>query len=237
VDFHYIGGSDTSEESGTPWKAVTDPEGVVTAYPQGENSANMGAAWDVGPCCTTADDVAFAKALVAQVETKACVDTKRVYAVGFSMGGGMSHYIACHAADVFAAVAPTAFDLLGTSAAAPKGNVADCKPTRPISVLSFRGTGDGTAYYNGGDSAVVTNMPIYFLGAQACWKQWAQIDGCTDTPTYPATPNSATYNCAYYKQCEGNVQVGVCINNGGHGYATAAGAQTGWTFLKQFTLP
>ena len=42
----------------------------------------------------------------------ACVDPKRVYAAGFSMGGGMAHYLACHAADVFAAVAPSAFDLL-----------------------------------------------------------------------------------------------------------------------------
>jgi polyhydroxybutyrate depolymerase len=183
------------------------------------------------------DDVAFAKAIVADVEKVACIDTKRVYAVGFSMGGGMTHYIGCHAADIFAAVAPTAFDLLGTSTAAPKGNVADCKPTRPISVLSFRGTGDTLVHYAGGDSAVVSGMPIYFLGAQACWKQWAQINGCTDSPTYPATPNSATYNCAYYKQCQDNVQVGVCINNSGHAYATSAGAQTGWTFLKQFTLP
>jgi polyhydroxybutyrate depolymerase len=239
VDFHPIGGTDSGEESSSPWKAVTDPEGVITAYPQGKDSPNFGAAWNVGPCCvdSSIDDVAFAKALVAQVETTACIDTKRIYAVGFSMGGGMSHYIACHAADVFAAVAPTAFDLLGTSTAITKGNVADCKPTRPIPVLSFRGTADSTAIYAGGDSSVVTGMPIHFLGAEACWKQWGQINGCTDTPTYPATPSSATYNCAYYKQCQGSVQVGVCINNSGHSYATSAGAQSGWTFLKQFTLP
>jgi polyhydroxybutyrate depolymerase len=237
VDFHPITGTDTGEESGSPFKAVTDPEGVITAYPQGE-SGPMGAAWNVGPCCVAnVDDVAFAKALVAQVETTACIDTKRVYAVGFSMGGGMSHYIACHAADVFAAVAPTAFDLLGTSSDISTGNVADCKPSRHIPVLSFRGTADTTAIYGGGDSKVVSGMPIYFLGAEACWKQWAQIDGCTDTPTYPATPNSDAYSCAYYKQCQDGVQVGVCINNSGHSYATAAGAQTGWAFLKQFTLP
>ena len=59
------------------------------------------------------DDVAFARALVAQVSTTACIDPKRVYATGFSMGGGMAHYLACHAADVFAAVAPASFDLAG----------------------------------------------------------------------------------------------------------------------------
>ena len=61
--------------------------------------------WNVGPCCVAnVDDVAFAKALVTDVEKVACIDPKRVYAVGFSMGGGMTHYIGCHAADVFAAV-------------------------------------------------------------------------------------------------------------------------------------
>ncbi len=231
VDFHPIGGSDTGEEGSSPFKAVTDPVGVVTAYPQGLNSPNLGAAWDVGPCCDTADDVAFAKALVTQVETKACIDTKRVYAVGFSMGGGMSHYIACKAADVFAAVAPAAFDLL--SGSAPAGNANDCNPSRPIPVLSFRGTADGTAIYGGGYSALVTGMPITFLGAQACWKKWASIDGCTDTPAYPTVSGSA-WQCAYYKACQANVQVGVCINNGGHAYGDGT---IGWTFLKQFTLP
>ena len=232
VDFHPIGGSDTGEESDSPFSKVTDPEGVVTAYPQGENSPNMGPAWDVGPCCDTSDDVAFAKALVAQVETKACIDTKRVYAVGFSMGGGMSHYLGCKAADVFAAVAPASFDLLAGSA--PAGNADDCKPARPIPVLSFRGTGDTVATYGGGYSSLVTGMPITFLGAKACWQKWASIDGCTDSPAYPPTPTSSAWQCAYYKQCQANVQVGICINNGPHEYGDGT---IGWTFLKQFTLP
>ena len=45
------------------------------------------------PCCVAnVDDVAFTRALVAQVSTMACIDPKRVYATGFSMGGGMAHY-------------------------------------------------------------------------------------------------------------------------------------------------
>jgi polyhydroxybutyrate depolymerase len=177
------------------------------------------------------DDVAFSKAIIADVESKACIDTKRIYAVGFSMGGGMSHYIACKAADTFAAVAPAAFDLLKGSA--PKGNADDCKPARPIPVLSFRGTQDSTALYAGGDSSVVPGMPITFLGAKACWEKWASINGCTDTPTYPTASGSA-FQCAYYKQCQAEVQVGVCVNTGGHAYGDGA---IGWKFLKQFTLP
>ena len=105
------------------------------AFPSGLTGPS-GAAWNVGPCCVAnVDDVAFTRALVAQISMTACIDPKRVYATGFSMGGGMAHYIACHAADVFAAVAPSAFDLL-------QENVGDCLPPRPITVISFRGSAD-----------------------------------------------------------------------------------------------
>ena len=132
VDFT-PGGSGSGERESSPYPTLTDPEGVIMAFPSGLGGPS-GNAWNVGPCCVdNADDLAFAKALVAQVEKTACIDPKRVYAVGFSsMGGGMSHYLACHAADVFAAFAPAAFDLL-------EENLGDCAPPRPVTVISFRG--------------------------------------------------------------------------------------------------
>jgi poly(3-hydroxybutyrate) depolymerase len=63
-------------------------------------------------CAKNIDDVAFARALVAKLQTQACIDPKRIYAVGYSLGGGMSIKLACDAADLFAAVAPAAFDLM-----------------------------------------------------------------------------------------------------------------------------
>ena len=164
VDFHPIGGSDTQWASGSPYPAVIDKEGVVSAFPLGKPSPNMGNAWNVQGCCVSkingadVDDIAFAKALVAEVEKVACIDPKRVYAVGFSMGGGMSHYIACHAADVFAAVGPAAFDLT-------QQNEPGCTPARPITVISWRGTSDNVVPYAGGHSALVTGMAIDFPGS------------------------------------------------------------------------
>jgi polyhydroxybutyrate depolymerase len=223
VDFHALSGSGSQEEMSSPYKAQTDPEGVVTAYPTGE-AGPSGAAWNVGPCCVAnVDDVAFAKAIVAHVETTACIDPKRVYAVGFSMGGGMSHYVACHAADVFAAVAPAAFDLL-------KENESGCTPTRPISEMSFRSTGDPVVPYDGGASSVVQGMPVTFLGAAGTFQKWAQINGCTGSPS--ATDSNG---CQFYSGCQGGVQVALCTKQGGtHEPGNAA---VGWPFLKQFTLP
>lgn len=222
VDFHPLGGSGSQEEGSSPYKAQTDPEGVVTAYPNGQ-SGPSGAAWNVGPCCVAnVDDVAFARALVAQVETKACIDPKRVYAVGFSMGGGMSHYVACHAADLFAAVAPASFDLL-------EENQAGCTPPRPIAELSFRSSNDTVVPYAGGASSLVSGMPVTFLGAMGTFQKWAQIDGCTGSPT--AVDSN---DCQYYTSCGAGVQVGLCTMNTGH---APGNASIGWPFIKKYTLP
>jgi polyhydroxybutyrate depolymerase len=223
VDFHGLSGSGSQEESTTLYKSLTDAEGVVSAYPDGKSGPN-GTAWNVGPCCVAnVDDVAFAKALVADVEKVACIDPKRVYAVGFSMGGGMTHYLGCHAADVFAAVAPAAFDLL-------KENVDDCRPSRPITVISFRSHGDTFVDYNGAASSYVASMPITFLGAKATFAKWAELDQCTGSPSA-----EDSNGCSTYSSCGGGVQVTLCSKQGGtHEQGTAS---IGWPLLKKYTLP
>lgn len=223
VDFHPLGGSGQQERSGSPYPAQTDPEGVIMAFPSGL-SGPSGGAWNVGPCCVKdGDDVAFAKAMVAQIQQTACIDPKRIYAVGFSMGGGMSHYLACHAADVFAAVAPAAFDLL-------EENVGDCKPPRPITVVSFRGTSDPIVPYNGGYSAVVQGMPITFLGAKSTFETWARINQCTGSPS-----GEDAQGCSTYSNCKDGVEVVLCTKQGG-GHE-AGNARVGWPILKRHTMP
>jgi len=229
VDFHPIGGSDTEWRSGSPYPAVIDKEGVVSAFPNGEPSPNLGNAWDVEGCCTSpingvaVDDVAFARALVADVEKVACIDVKRVYAVGFSMGGGMSNYLGCHAADLFAAAGPASFDLT-------QQNEGDCAPARPLTMIEWRGKNDTTVPYAGGHSALVTGMALDFLGAVGTFQKWASLDGCTGNPG-AADSN----NCQTYSQCGAGVQVTLCTdNNGGH---EAANAGIVWPMLKKYTLP
>jgi len=223
VDFHPIGGSDTEWRSGSPYPAVIDKEGVVSAFPNGEASPNLGNAWDVEKCCTTADDIAFTRALVADVESIVCVDVKRVYAVGFSMGGGMSNYLGCHAADLFAAIGPASFDLT-------QQNEGDCMPARPLTVIEWRGKNDTVVPYAGGHSALVTGMALDFLGAVGTFQKWASLDQCTGSPG-AADSN----NCQTYSQCGAGVQVTLCTdNNGGH---EAANASIVWPMLKKYTLP
>lgn len=224
VDFHPIMGTASGQQGSTTYKSKTDPEGVISLYPEGLKSPlNNGQAWNVKGCCTTADDTAFVRAMVAEVKKVACIDPKRVYATGFSMGGGMTHYSACHLADIFAAGAPAAFDLIDQ-------NVADCKPVRPLTMIMFRGTSDGTVSYAGGHSAVVPGMAIDFLGAKKTFAKWAEIDKCTGSPSA-----EDSNGCSTYSNCEGGVQVTLCTKQGG-GHEQGNGAYA-WPILKKYTLP
>jgi polyhydroxybutyrate depolymerase len=221
LDFHGLTGSGQGESTSSPYPAVTDADGVIMAFPSGA-SGPSGAAWNVGPCCVAGvDDVAFARALVAQVQGVACIDPQRIYAVGFSMGGGMSHYLACHAADLFAAVAPAAFDLL-------EENVEDCLPSRPLTIVSFRSTNDSVVPYAGGYSDVVPGMAITFLGAEATRDQWAELNECTGAAM--DTGNG----CTGYSACAAGTSVTLCTSANDHAPGDASIA---WPILKAQTLP
>jgi polyhydroxybutyrate depolymerase len=177
----------------------------------------------MGPCCVAdVDDLAFARALVSDIESVACIDPDRVYAVGVLTGGGMVHHLACEAADVFAAVAPAAFDLLAET-------VDDCRPSRPITVISFRGTEDTRVPYEGGASSVVPGMPITFLGAEATFDRWAQIDRCTGSPS-----EEDGDGCSSYSACSGGVEVMLCTQQGGG--EEPGDADIAWPVLERYSL-
>lgn len=201
LDFHGIGESGDRERSSSPYPAVLDREGVVMAFPDGLRGP-AGAGWNVGPCCVAnVDDVAFARAVVAHIRAVACIDVTRVYAVGVLTGGGLAHYLACHAADTFAGVAPAAFDLLVE-------NVADCLPSRPVSVVSFRSTADPRVPYAGGESSLVPGMPLTFLGAAPTFAKWAELNQCAGSPSAPDANG-----CAAYTGCADGVDVVLCTRD------------------------
>ena len=219
IDYHPIGGSSEGQMNGTTYKSQTDPEGVISLYPQG-TTKTMGPGWNVGPCCSNDDDLEFTREMIKYVREKACIDPQRIYATGFSMGGGMSNHVACMMSDVFAAVAPAAMDLNRT-------NSAKCTKARPISVINFRGTADQVCKYQGGDSGY--NDGLNFLGAEGTFKYWAEADGCTGAPT------TNSDGCQEYSNCRDGVKVVLCTKQGGQ--HEQGDGRIGWPFLKQFTLP
>lgn len=223
LDFHTLGGSPAGEAAHSGYLEVSEREGFLVAWPEG-----LEGAWNFGPCCTTSrevDDVGFARALVRQLQAEACVDPARIYAVGVANGGGMAYELACSAADVFAGIAPSAFDLL-------VDEEQPCRPTRPVTVIAFRGTADPLMPYEGGAQQPPNGVEgtLTFLGAIGTFERWAEFDRCTGAPS-AADANG----CSTYADCADGVEVTLCTEEGGG--MTWGSAELGWATLSRHARP
>jgi polyhydroxybutyrate depolymerase len=216
-DFHGLraarpeGGPEQARISG--WRELGNRESIIVVHPNG-----IGVAWNGGSCCGNAgiDDVGFVRAMAQTIAAEFCVDPKRIYATGLSNGGAMSHRLGCEAADLIAAVAP-----------ASMGGLSMCNPSRPITVVEFRGTRDDTVLYDGGG----------FRSAMDDFEAWKTIDGCDGAPV-----ESEDGVCQTYDRCEDGVTVTLCSPMSGHVIYTsdAAGsniAEIAWPIFRAHPLP
>ncbi len=223
LDFHGSGDSAERQASWSGWREKADQEGFIAVYPEG-----VGNTWNVGSCCGRAlsenvDDVAFTKALIAEISEAACIDPKRVYATGMSNGAGFVHRLACEAADVIAAVAAASADLV----------TDPCTPARPISELSVRGLDDTMVNYEGGNTG---STGWYSPGAVGTLELWKEIDGCTGV-----VETSREY-CQTYTSCSEGVEVSLCsLPGAGHGlYENPVGFDVpavAWEMFQRQPMP
>ena len=216
VDMHGLTSSATAQAGLSGWRAKADAEGFIVVHPQGLN-----ASWNGGDlCCGTSqrngvDDEGFIRAMVAELQTAGCIDSKRIYATGLSNGGAMSHLLACNGADLFAASAPVSM-----------GNgTRPCEPSRPISVVMTRGTQDTLVAFNGG----------LFPSAQADFEQWAELNGCN------GEPKPVDELCQVFDDCEAGVEVKLCALDAGHvlydNRQNFSVPDVVWETFKRQTLP
>lgn len=189
LNFHGLN-SNAGQQQLYAGNAIADLRGYVVAYPQG-----LGDSFNGGPCCSSfgnpphmADDVGFAKAVIADVAAKLCIDRRRIYSTGMSNGGYMSEHNACEAADVYAAVAPvSAMGLART----------DCKPSRAIPMIAFNGTED--------------TLVSYETASTVAWPAWVDRQGCTGKPKRKMY--GASY-CDVYDACKDGVELVLCTVTG-----------------------
>ena len=74
--------------------AVADANGFIVVYPNGSGPGS-GQSWNAGKCCGYAlqnnvDETAFVQQIIADLNTMAQIDPKRIYASGFSNGALLS---------------------------------------------------------------------------------------------------------------------------------------------------
>jgi polyhydroxybutyrate depolymerase len=161
LDFHGSG-SDMAQESAYSQMSTEGPaRGYVVVTPQGTGSPR---GWALaGP----GTDDAFVDAILAALDTGACIDRDRVFAVGISNGSAYSALMACRAPFRVAAVGMVGATLPSL-----------CPLDHPLPAIAFHGTDDPVVPYGGGrvrSERTGTQTP----GAEGAIAQWATRNGCT----------------------------------------------------------
>ena len=199
--FHPWGGS--AEQALTEYQLSTQSRipNAIYVTPQGLQAGSNGAGW----ANTDGVDIAFTKAMVADVEGKYCVDTSRIFSVGFSYGGMMSFAVGCEMSDTFRAIAPMSGALYSDTG---------CKGTGPhVAMWGSHGTSD-------------TVVPI--ANGEAARDKILQQNHC-GTATTAVSPSP----CVTYSGCDSGYPSTWCEFDGGHqppSFASDAIA----AFFKQF---
>jgi polyhydroxybutyrate depolymerase len=182
LSFHGHGGTGAGQARLTRMNPLSDRYGFIIAYPDGVRRA-----WNDGRQANAngVDDIAFANALIDDLERRYSIDPKRIYATGFSNGGVFSNWLGCNLANRIAAIAPVSGYL-------PAGDVSECRPQRAMPVLEIGGTADPIMPFAGGSITVLGRNRGEVISFAQDGDLWAKNAGCSANPAVTALPPIAS---------------------------------------------
>ncbi len=122
------------------------------AIPDGSNfSDNRGAStWNAVHCCNPSlrlnvDDIGFVRRMIDTLSVTLKIDATRIYAIGGSNGGMLTHRLAAEMPDVFAAVEVSAGTISGKVDSL--SSEVTVQPTQPIPIMMSHGLNDRNVNY------------------------------------------------------------------------------------------
>ena len=214
--FHGGGGYPASVRFESGMDKTSDKNGFIVVYPAGTNKRflkdrmlewNDGRPYQDGSP-KEIDDVAFVKAVIADVDKMFNIDRKRIYAAGFSNGSQFVNRLAQQMTDQLAAVAKVAGQ---RSPDELFGN-----PSRPISVMQFSGRQDPIAPYLGGAPKNFTpKFKTELKPVEQTIQDWVKFNGCPEKPEETKTVRNATMT-KYGPGKDGTEVVLWTLGDGGH---------------------
>lgn len=172
------GGTETSEDA---WKETSLPtlglsENFILVAPQGvDKHWNDGRGNTIaGDAASTADDVGFLKALIAETIRRDGGNANAVFMVGASNGGFMTMRFACDAAQLLRAAANVVSNL-------PQDTASNCRPAKALPWLSINGVQDPVIPFLGQAAGTKNRkgepQPA-LLSADATFSFWADRNKC-----------------------------------------------------------
>jgi len=188
-DFHGFNHSGAGVWRVSKFKALAEKQGFITVYPTGlpitltlRGAERTGPGWEMRDGADNRD-LAFTRAMLADIASHYCIDRDRIFSTGFSNGAFFSNLLGCAMSETFAAVAPVGGGPLRSL----------CKPKRPVPVVIHNGLIDEL-------------IPLDF--ARRGRDQWIAANRCSggegaaDGPTCERATACAAGGAVVY--CEGN---------------------------------
>jgi polyhydroxybutyrate depolymerase len=233
---HGYGASGVLQELLFQYKLLSEEKGFVYLNPEGNFDASGKRFWNAfDACCnfygSSVDDVGYIMSLVTEAKKRFAIDPARVFVIGHSNGGYMTHRMACDHPEVFA----SAVSLAGSI------DPAKCNPSEPISVLQVHGTEDKDVVFTGGSTKGAA-----YPGAVSTVEVWAKHNGCslapdTSSPARDLSPDisGAETKVSKYTGCKPGGDVELWTMEGeGHVPAVAYGLGAAMLdFLYQHPKP
>ena len=187
----------------TRWNTLADEYGFIVVYPSGTGVGPR--IWHVDRGAGLMRDVRFIAELIDTLETAYNIDPARIYANGFSLGGGMAFVLSCTLSDRIAAV--------GMVAAAQTLPWNWCTDHRAVPMIAFHGTAD-LVPYQGGPSPDPFN-PLTFPAVRDWTANWARRNRCGPHPVESSV--APDVNRLEYTNCADDAAVVLfTIQGGGH---------------------
>lgn len=197
---HGFAGSATNQFTVSGWNVLADAETLIVVAPEGLSFPqrwNSGNSEFIGTNET--DDIAFFRAMLTELQAELCIDPGRIFADGYSNGGGMANRLACELSDTIAAI--------GTVAAA-FSPLDSCEITRPVPLIAFQGTQDTVVSIDG---SVRQGLPPVQKSIDA----WVTRNGCD--PKAEELPVNLDVRGYRYGECDDDAEVlYYIIDGGGH---------------------
>ncbi len=241
LNFHGFGQNGLIQEEYTGMNATADQNKFIVVYPQATyfNIAGGGNSWNAGSCCNNAvDDVLYTESVIDNVTSNLCVNQRKVYATGLSLGASMTYRLACELSDKIAAIAPVS-----------GARLVDCNLSRAVPTIHFHNLDDPVALYNGGYYSPLNGEPV--LSIPDSLEPFESQAQCS--PELQQIYQNGDSTCGSYEPCQsGSVQL-CTVAAAAHtwpGATTSGDPGTGsyatpnldanqkmWEFFSRFELP